>query len=139
MKKRRDTRCILVDSREKRPWTFSSQKVIALKHGDYSILGGKGRIVIERKSLTDLFVTFSRDRWEKFYAKMDRATDALDCVFLFIESSIAEVYRGIPHSRIPTNYMLNRLLDLTKLGVQIIFTGNSKKGPEFAEYVLRNY
>lgn len=137
--KKRDTRCILVDSREKKPWSFEFQKVVTLKHGDYSILGSKGKIVIERKTLVDLYVTLSQKRWPKFYAKMDLATDKLDDVFIFIEASLAEVYHGIPHSRLPPSYIIARLFDLMKLGVQIIFTGNSKKGSEFAETILRKY
>ncbi len=135
---KKDTRCILVDTREKTPWVFKAQKRVCLKHGDYSILGGKGRIVIERKSLVDLYVTLSKGRWEKFYAKMDKATDKLEYVFIFIEASIAEVYAGIRHSRLPANYIIARIRDLMRLGIQVIFTGNSKKGVVLAENFLRN-
>ena len=135
---KRDTRCILVDTREKKPWKFRAQKRVCLKHGDYTILGGKGHIVIERKSLVDLYITLSPDRWNKFYAKMDRATDQLEFVFIFIEASIAEIYAGIRHSKLPAKYIIARLRDLMQLGIQIIFTGNSKKGVEFAESLLRN-
>jgi ERCC4-type nuclease len=137
-KPKKDTRCILVDTREKTPWKFRSQKRVCLKHGDYSILGGKGHIVIERKSLVDLYVTLSPARWDKFYEKMDRATDKLEWVFIFIEASIAEVYGGIKHSRLPVNYILARIRDLMALGIQVIFTGNSRRGVDFAENLLRN-
>ncbi len=136
-KPKKDTRCILVDTREKTPWSFRSQKKECLKHGDYTILGGKGKIVIERKSLVDLFVTLSPKRWDKFYAKMDLATDTLEWVFIFIEGSITDVYRGIPHSRLPGKYIFNRLIELMALGVQVTFTGNSRKGPVLAEHILR--
>ena len=134
---KRDTRCILVDTREKQPWKFAAQKAVALKHGDYSILGGKGKIVIERKALADLFVTLSPGRWVKFEAKMRRAIDQLDYVFLFIEASIAEVYFGTRYSKLPAKYFIGKLIELMEMGIQVIFTGNSKKGPQLAETILR--
>ncbi len=133
----KDTRCILVDTREKKPWKFRAQKKIKLDHGDYSILGGKGKIVIERKTLVDLYITLSKPRYEKFFLKMDKATEKLDYTFLFIEASLSEIYRGIPHSRLPAAYIIIKLTELMEIGVQIIFTGNTKKGKEFAETLLR--
>ena len=134
---RRDTRYIIVDTREKTPWRFDYQKKAALKHGDYTILGGKTSIVIERKSLTDLFVTCSGSRFPKFIKKMRTACLDLDYVFIFIEASLAEVYSGIRHSRLPTPIVLACIAELMSLGVQVIFTGGGKKGKEFAEFVLR--
>jgi ERCC4-type nuclease len=134
---KKDTRCILVDTREKRPWEFKAQKKDTLKYGDYSILGSKTKIVIERKALIDLFVTFSQNRWPKFYSKMLKATEKLDYVFLFIEASLSEIRNGIPYSKLPTTYIMNRICDLMAIGVQVIFTGNSKQGPIFAERILR--
>lgn len=132
-----DTRCILVDTREKTPWTFRAQKRIKLEHGDYSILNGKGKIVIERKSLVDLFVTFSTGRWEKFLKKMTTAKEQLPYVFLFIEASLSETYHGIPHSTLPGIYIFRKLVILMELGIQVIFTGNTKRGPHLAELILR--
>jgi hypothetical protein len=72
---------ILVDSKEKHPWTFQGLgtaekplivpyrwKTLGPSHGDYSIAGCEAAVHIERKSLEDALGTFlshgdRRDRW----------------------------------------------------------------------------
>ena len=132
-----DSRYIIIDTREKRPWSFKSQLHKALKHGDYSIYQGTTKIVIERKSLIDLVGTLSGQRYLKFFAKMQRATQALPRVYLFIEANLTELYHEVPHSSLPTHILINRLLNLMEIGVQVIFTGGGKKGAIFAESLLR--
>lgn len=69
---------ILQDSREQKPFTFSSIvpqpiiKVAALKAGDYSIEGCESIIAGERKSLIDAYGTFGkgRDRFERELEKL---------------------------------------------------------------------
>lgn len=134
---KRDSRCILIDTREKTPWIFHAQKKEMLKHGDYSILRGKTKIVIERKTLVDLYITFSPPRWEKFFNKMVLAKETLDHVFIFVEASLSEVYHGIPHSRLSAPYIIKRIIALMEIGIPVIFTGNTKRGPQFAEALLR--
>lgn len=56
---------IVVDTREQTPWTFSKEKKRLdtvrkmLKVGDYSVEGLEDSITIERKSLNDMFGTYS--------------------------------------------------------------------------------
>jgi hypothetical protein len=68
---------------------------------------------------------------------MRRAVAQLDYVFLFIEASIAEVYFGTQYSKLPAKYFIGKLIELMEMGIQVIFTGNSKKGPQLAETILR--
>ena len=57
---------VLVDTREQDPWTFKGRRVrlkpVALRQGDYSVQGcsGEGGILIERKSVEDLFGTMTK-------------------------------------------------------------------------------
>lgn len=132
-----DNRCILIDTREKTPWKFKSQKRVTLKHGDYSILRGKHKIVIERKSLIDLYVTLSPKRWIKFKRKMTIAVQNLDYVFIFIEASLSEVYHGVEYTKMSGTVIVNKLIELMELGIQVVYTGNTKKGPMLAETILR--
>lgn len=136
---KRDYRYIIVDTREKRPWVFESQKRDCLKYGDYSIYKGTTHIVIERKSLVDLFVTLSPGRVEKFINKLTEAITKLEYVFLFIECNITDVHRGIPHSTLRATYIFRKLTEIMSLGVQVTFVGNNReKARAFAETVLRN-
>ena len=127
-----------MDTREKTPWSFRSQKSECLKYGDYSIQKGMSKIVIERKSLVDLFITLSPNRVEKFFDKMNRAVNTLEHVFIFIEASLPEICRGIQHSRIPGEYILRKLTELSAIGVHVYFTGSNRAfGKKLAEMVLR--
>ncbi len=66
---------IVIDTREQTPWTFLKAKVRPdtvrkmLKVGDYSVEGFEKQITIERKSLNDMFGTYS-DRLAQFTRKL---------------------------------------------------------------------
>lgn len=79
---------VLIDTREQAPWRFQGLRgdsrrkfrplvvftdIATLKTGDYSVKGfdGPGGIVIERKSLADLFGTLTHDR-ERFVRELER-------------------------------------------------------------------
>jgi DNA excision repair protein ERCC-4 len=67
------TLCIIQDTREQAPYTFSCitppplVEVATLASGDYSLKGLENQVAVERKSLIDAFGTFGagRDRFER--------------------------------------------------------------------------
>ena len=80
---------VVIDTREQRPWDFrtfvadSKQKnrplIIrternALKTGDYSIKGMEDRVTIERKSHSDAWGTFTRER-DRFERELERMAE----------------------------------------------------------------
>lgn len=70
---------IIIDSREQRPYrfAFSEEDVIlvsTLKTGDYSLDGYEDKITIERKSLSDFFLSCGRNR-KRFEAEIKRMAD----------------------------------------------------------------
>ena len=94
---------IIIDTREKNPFIFSSQKGIIefkpLKTGDYSIKGMSSSdhhhsIVIERKSLTDLFGSCgnNRKRFEKEIQRMSK----FDYAEIVIESDLRACFHVPP-------------------------------------------
>jgi len=133
----KDTRLILTDTREKTPWTFKRSKRATLKLGDYSIQRGTRHIIIERKSLIDLYVSLHYKRLDRFMRNMAKAVKTCDYVFIFVEANLSEIHQGIAHSRMPPEILLQHLVTLLRMGVQVIFTGGGKKGQEFAERILR--
>ena len=92
---------VIVDTRERTPWTFEPQKGIKtlegiktvrrkLDSGDYSIEGLEDRVAIERKSLDDWVGTVMRER-ARFYRELDRLRAfAFRCVI--IEASLRDIY-----------------------------------------------
>jgi len=67
---------VLVDTREKSPWLFTGRKVRVkqqvLKVGDYAIQGHQSGLVVERKSVEDLFLTMTRGL-ARFKRELERA------------------------------------------------------------------
>lgn len=68
------TPTIIIDSREQRPLVFRHFPAITacLPEGDYSIAGHEDRFTVERKSISDLIqsVTRERSRFERELARM---------------------------------------------------------------------
>ncbi len=132
---------VLIDTREKRPWKFKNQKTIKVDFGDYSVLGGKTKVLIERKgSIYDLFGTFRPKNRERFMTNMDKAVKSVDHVFLILETSLAAIYTGIKESPVPPHIVVGGIVDIMEKGVQVIFTGGAKhSGRDFAERILQRF
>jgi DNA excision repair protein ERCC-4 len=95
---------VIVDSREKNPYTFElingdaaegggflkvQTMIGALDSGDYSLEGYEAKIAIERKSLADLYSTIGQGR-ERFEREFDRL-NRLDVAVVIIESTWPEI------------------------------------------------
>lgn len=91
---------IIIDTREQKPYKFEfaplDVKVVkeTLKTGDYSIKGFEDQIIVERKSLSDLFGTVGqgRKRFEKELERMSKIKHA----FLVIEADWTQILRHPP-------------------------------------------
>lgn len=88
---------IVVDSREQRPYSFTSDRVggvvtTALPAGDYSLQGYETRIAIERKSLADYIntVVHSQDRFARELALLRSYPRA----WIVVEASMDDVLQG---------------------------------------------
>lgn len=101
---------VLVDQREKLPYTFDSlppkrrwacHRLIVttvtttLATGDYTIAGLEGRFAIERKSLEDLYGTVGQHR-ERFEAELERL-DAMQFSAVVVEATVAEAWHPARH------------------------------------------
>lgn len=84
---------IVVDTRERLPWTFENQSVelvfAKLDAGDYSVKGLERRISIERKSVDDWHGTVLHDR-ARFYRELELLR-AYDFRCVIIESSVRDI------------------------------------------------
>jgi len=94
---------IITDSREQCPWLFTSiippPKIIiqGLKTGDYSIQGGENSgIVVERKSIPDLFgsVGKGRNRLKSEFQRMAEYQYAA----IILERSFASIIKNPPEN-----------------------------------------
>jgi ERCC4-type nuclease len=120
---------IIRDSREKDGcgWKFRASancdgmEVKKLETGDYSIKGYENLIMIERKTLSDLWATLTFGR-ERFMREMDRAL-AYPIRYLIIEGTLRDVDNGIRYSQVTPEFIHSSLTSLeVKYGVHVIFT-----------------
>ena len=86
---------VVVDTRERTPWTFEGQRGVTLERakldsGDYSIRGLEHRVAIERKSLDDWTGTVLRER-ARFYRELERLR-AFDFRCVIVEAGVREIF-----------------------------------------------
>lgn len=132
---------IIRDSREKegKGWNFkasancSGMEIIKLDVGDYTVKGLEGVLMIERKTLGDLWNTLGNvESYKRFLREMERAKNHR-IKYLVIEATLAEVNKGyywfLPGGRkkkakVSSNNILAKLISLeVKHGVHVIFAG----------------
>lgn len=103
---------ILVDTREQDPWLFSPYRVgirrASLPSGDYSVEGHEsGGIIVERKSMTDLFGSMTSGR-VRFFNELRRLSE-FEQAFLVVEASGQEILRGSRRTSVSPGRMLESL------------------------------
>jgi len=91
---------IIIDVQEKLPLEFPSRQITTrtehLGVGDYAVrINGKlDRVFIERKSIGDLFSSFSGESYNRERSKILRAKASSNTYILAIEASASEVRNG---------------------------------------------
>lgn len=133
---------VIRDSREKKNhgWTFRSTssclgtEIKKLDTGDYSIEGFEHLIMIERKSLDDLWGSLTYGR-ERFLKEMERAKQ-IPARYLVIEGTLKDVLAGSKFSAVSGEYILSNLFSLeNKYGIRVIFTD---KRHDVSQTYMRN-
>jgi ERCC4-type nuclease len=84
---------IIIDTREQLPLTFTGHETIRRKldEGDYNIEELEDKIVIERKSLPDLYQSITSDH-QQFKKEILRARDKGKTFYIFIEGTLQDFY-----------------------------------------------
>lgn len=107
---------IIIDTREKTPWTFEGQKGITteratLKSGDYSIEGFEQRVAVERKSLDDWIGSVMRER-ARFYRELERLR-AFDFRCVIIEASTRDLHSSRVKARVSPASIMGFVADVS--------------------------
>jgi hypothetical protein len=88
---------ILVDTREQNPWRFAGRRVRikpqALRVGDYAVQGRQSMLVVERKSVEDLFHTMTKGL-ARFGRELERARGDGVRVAVVVEGDVHRVALG---------------------------------------------
>lgn len=140
----KDKMTIIQDSREQRPWCFSSNVqtvVAALPVGDYSIHGLEDQVIIERKSISDLLGSITSGR-ERFIREL-RQLRAFRFAAIVVEARWPDImsgmYAGTP-SRVNPNAVIGSLMSFAvKYGVVPILADDHQTAAALVERLLGTY
>ena len=130
--------CILIDTREQTPLTFSDDvdvEVCGLETGDYSLQGFTDSVRVERKSKADLVACVGPER-ERFLEQMTRLA-GYPVRALVVEASWAELaagaYRSAMNPRSVTGTLLALVVDR---GIPVLLVGSAREAAEAVERML---
>jgi ERCC4-type nuclease len=130
---------VIVDTREKEPYTFDPRLVAVVRHalpaGDYSVAGLEERVAVERKSLDDFVSTLIHAR-ERFHRELQTlAGYRAACVV--VEASLTDVlahrYRGAAH---PSAILGSALAVQLDFGIPVLFCSNRQAACHFVQQYL---
>lgn len=133
---------IIIDSREGLPLKFNHPfitEVITekLDVGDYGVRfedGHEPPFYFDRKSIGDLYGTMGNG-YERFKSCIVRSQERNVRLFLIVEGSLTDVFKGYEHSTIEGCSIVYKLFTLwVKYGVQPIFVCNRK---EMSDYIVQ--
>lgn len=145
MKNRRRPLNVVVDSSEKRPYTFrryvESGRVLLLRAnlrtGDYSVKGLENLIAVERKSKEDAYgsVAGGRARFLREFVRLSRMRFAA----VVVESSILGFFHPPERSRMNPLSAFQTLLGWgVRFGVQVHFAGDRHLAEALTFNLLRH-
>ena len=131
---------LLIDTREQKPWTFPgwTVRLKALKHGDYSIAGYETQFCIERKSVADLFHSFTvtRGRMVKRLEGMGK----IKCSSLIVEGDVSQIVRGVARSQVNGRLLLGSVSAMCAMnGVSLILAGDRAGAQEMARLTVDGF
>ena len=132
---------IIIDSREQTPFEFSAAvrvEVRKLEVGDYSLAGLEDRVVVERKTLSDLLGSITHDR-ERFVREL-RQLRAFSLAALVVEADWATIIGRGYRADVHPNAVLGSLAAFAiKYHVVPILAGDHATGAILTERLLLNY
>lgn len=138
---------IVVDTREQKPWSFSTQATAShkLDTGDYSIEGYESLLAIERKRNV---AEFANNITEKRFKDVIERLKQIKHSYILFEFDMEDVMRypvgsDIPKRlwdkiRISPSFILKHIVDLqVDHNIKIIFCGNSENAEKLALSIMR--
>jgi len=135
---------IICDTREQRPFRFLqcaadvTVKAGTLQCGDYSLQGMENRVAIERKSLSDLLQSISRER-DRFLKELDRAK-GLEAFAIVVEAYWDDIVHGNYRSNMtPAAASATVAAIMARYKIPVFFAGSRDMAERFAVLFLRQY
>lgn len=131
---------ILIDNREKKALFFNHKSITSVENttlsvGDYGALfqdNFSPRIFFERKSIQDLYGTFSQG-YLRFKKEIERAKEQNVQLIIIVEGSISRILQGTVYSKRTPQSVLYQIFTLrVRYNIETVFC---KDAVEMAEYI----
>ena len=134
---------IIIDSREKLPYTFHNNDVgletAKLNAGDYSLAGFDDRVAVERKSLDDLVGCLHGSGRERFERELARA-GSYERFAVIIESSLQHIIMKRYHSKMTPQSVIQSITAFyIRYGSPFLFCGDRSGGEYMTYSILSKY
>ena len=135
----RDRPVIVIDSREKRPYSFDLWKLDsvrkALPAGDYSLEGYERSIAVERKSLDDLVSSVTRGR-KRFQRELGRLSH-YDAACVVVETDMKNILAGKFRSRAHPSSIMGSIISMqVDYGIPFLCCSNRRVACLFIKMFL---
>ena len=129
----------VIDTREKEPYDFGSDRVTATRRalpaGDYSLAGWEDAVAVERKTLEDLVSTVIRSR-KRFHKELERLA-GYKAACIVVEANLSDILAERYRSGAHPNAVLGSVLSIAvDLGVPVFFCSNRQGARAFVEGYL---
>lgn len=132
---------VIIDSREKKPLVFDVSIRKQLKYGDYSMMGYRDKIQIERKSLDDLARSLVGQKRIRFESTIKNAIVNLKFYALVVESNYDDLEdETMWKCKATSNVIKGTLLKWSvKYGFPVYFAGARKGATDLIDSILKGF
>lgn len=133
---------IVIDSREKEPYTFACEVQKAkLEAGDYSVQGFEQHVAVERKSLPDFVGTVIHD-YDRFARELTKLS-AMDAACIVVEADLNAVlcnkHTDALRAISPQSLLGAAIYIGIKYKVPVFWCGSRPAAVRFTDAFLRSY
>ncbi len=131
---------IIIDTREQKPWEFPMFRIKrkALKYGDYSVAGYEKQIIIERKSIADLFQSFTKTR-SRMVIRLEEM-GKFQYSALIVEGDIWDILKGHKRSQVNGRLLFGSVAALcASRGVAFILAGDRLGAQTAAQHLIEGF
>ncbi len=129
---------ILIDSREKRPYSFPGAVTQGLPAGDYSLVGLEDSVAVERKCIDELFACTGAGR-ARFERELDRLS-RYEYAAIVIEARLSDILQPSRFSQVSPQAVVGSLISWSvRFGVYVFFAGDRALAQELTYRILASF
>lgn len=129
---------ILIDTREKMPYSYKNSRSQTLIIGDYSVEGYSSEITIERKTKEDIFMSLGRERY-RFEQECSQMTN-YKYAAIVVESTLADLLNPPFHTEMNPKAVVNSLISWSiRYNIHVYFAGHRHFGQTLVYRILEKY